>query len=77
MGLQKLQLHIARGLDHGDEPGKWENKCVVRRGFGLRTLHTKHGKANASNSTQHRKPSKPTHLQVKLCVNEFDYVETS
>ena len=40
MGLQNMQLHIARRHDHGDEPNKWENKCVVRRGIGLRTLHT-------------------------------------
>ena len=45
MGLQKLKMHIARGIDHGDDPDKWENKCVVRRGIGIRTLHTKHGKS--------------------------------
>ena len=62
MGLQKLQLHIARGHDHGDKPDKWENKCVVRRGVGLRTLHTKHRKATDSNSTHHRKQAELTHL---------------
>ena len=40
MRLQNLQLHIARGHDHGDDPDKWENKCVVRRGICIRNLHT-------------------------------------
>ena len=40
MGLQNMQLHISRGHDHGDEPHKWENKCVVRRVIGIRTLYT-------------------------------------
>ena len=73
MGLQKLKMHIARGIDHGDEPEKWENKCVVRRGIGIRTLHTKHGKSSKSNSTQHKKQAELTHLQV----SNFDYPATS
>ena len=40
MGFQNMQLHVAREHDHGDGPEKWEKKCVVRRGTGLRTLHT-------------------------------------
>ena len=77
MGLQKLQLHIARGPDHGHKHDKWESKCFLRRGVGLRTLHSKHGKSTESNSTQHKKQAELTHLQVKLPASEFYYLETS
>ena len=40
MGFQNMHLHIARGHAHGNKPNKWGTKCVVRRGIGLRTLHT-------------------------------------
>ena len=77
MGFQNMHLHIARGHAHGNEPNKWGTKCVVRRGIGLRTLHTKHGKDTKSNSTRHRKQDELAHLQVKLPTVDFDYPTTS
>ena len=50
-GIAKSATAHLRGHAHGDDPDKWENKCVVRIGVGIRTLHTKHEKSTESNST--------------------------